>query len=62
MSPRSVVIVGAGLAAARAAETLRAEGFSGRIVVVGEEPHAPYERPALSKEFSPAPATKPLWR
>jgi len=43
--------VGAGLAGARAAETLRAAGFDGRIVLVGDEPVAPYERPALSKEF-----------
>ena len=43
------VIVGAGLAGAKAAETLRAEGFSGRIVLVGEEEHRPYERPPLSK-------------
>jgi 3-phenylpropionate/trans-cinnamate dioxygenase ferredoxin reductase component len=49
--PRSVFIVGAGLAGARCAETLRAEGFGGRITLVGEEPIAPYERPALSKEF-----------
>ena len=49
--PRTVLIVGAGLAGARAAETLRAEGFAGRILVVGEEPVAPYERPALSKEY-----------
>jgi NAD(P)H-nitrite reductase large subunit len=47
----TVVIAGAGLAGARAAETLRAEGFDGRVVLVGEEPVAPYERPALSKEF-----------
>lgn len=51
MTPRAVVIVGAGLAGARAAETLRAEGFDGRVLLVGEEPVAPYERPALSKEF-----------
>ena len=48
---KSVVIVGAGLAGVRCAETLRAEGFDGRIVLVGEESHPPYERPALSKEF-----------
>jgi len=51
MRPWTVVIVGAGLAGARAAETLRAEGFDGRVVLVGDEPVAPYERPALSKEF-----------
>ncbi|HKI91454.1 MAG TPA: FAD-dependent oxidoreductase [Gaiellaceae bacterium] len=51
MTPRAVVIVGAGLAGARAAETLRAEGYDGRVLLVGEEPVAPYERPALSKKF-----------
>lgn len=51
MTPRSVVIVGAGLAGARTAETLRSEGYDGRVVVIGDEPEAPYERPALSKEF-----------
>ncbi len=47
----NVLIVGAGLAGARCAETLRAGGFDGRITLVGDEPVAPYERPALSKEF-----------
>jgi 3-phenylpropionate/trans-cinnamate dioxygenase ferredoxin reductase component len=51
VSARSVVIVGAGLAGSRCAETLRSEGFDGRIVLVGEEERPPYERPALSKEF-----------
>ena len=51
MTLRTVAIVGAGLAGARAAETLRSEGFEGRIVLIGEEDVAPYERPALSKEF-----------
>ena len=51
MTPRTVVIIGAGLAGSRCAETLRAEGFDGRIVLVGEESTGPYERPALSKEF-----------
>ena len=46
-----VLIVGAGLAGARCAETLRAEGFDGPITLVGEEPVGPYERPALSKEL-----------
>ncbi|HEY7148210.1 MAG TPA: FAD-dependent oxidoreductase [Gaiellaceae bacterium] len=49
--PRSILVVGAGLAGARCAETLRAEGYDGELVLVGEEPFAPYERPALSKEF-----------
>ena len=50
-SARTVVIVGAGLAGSRCAETLRAEGFDGRIVLVGDEELPPYERPTLSKEF-----------
>jgi NADPH-dependent 2,4-dienoyl-CoA reductase/sulfur reductase-like enzyme len=45
------VIVGGGLAGATAAGTLREEGFSGRLVLVGAEPHLPYERPPLSKEL-----------
>ena len=48
---RSVVVTGAGLAGTRCAETLRAEGYEGRLTVLGAEPVAPYERPALSKEF-----------
>jgi 3-phenylpropionate/trans-cinnamate dioxygenase ferredoxin reductase component len=43
------VIVGAGLAGAKAVETLRAEGFDGTVVLVGAEPERPYERPPLSK-------------
>jgi NADPH-dependent 2,4-dienoyl-CoA reductase/sulfur reductase-like enzyme len=46
----STVIVGAGQAGAWAARTLRAEGFEGRIVLVGDEASPPYERPPLSKE------------
>jgi 3-phenylpropionate/trans-cinnamate dioxygenase ferredoxin reductase subunit len=45
------VIVGAGLAGAKAAETLRAEGFDGPVVLVGEERELPYERPPLSKGY-----------
>jgi 3-phenylpropionate/trans-cinnamate dioxygenase ferredoxin reductase subunit len=44
-------IVGAGLAGAKAAETLRAEGFDGRLLLLGEEPERPYERPPLSKAY-----------
>lgn len=49
--PETFVIVGAGMAGASAAETLRAEGFAGQIVLLGAEPHRPYERPPLSKEY-----------
>lgn len=47
---RTVVIVGSSLAGLRAAETLRTEGFGGRVVLVGDEPHLPYDRPPLSKK------------
>jgi 3-phenylpropionate/trans-cinnamate dioxygenase ferredoxin reductase component len=45
------VIVGAGLAGAKAAETLRQEGFDGRLILIGDEPERPYERPPLSKDY-----------
>jgi 3-phenylpropionate/trans-cinnamate dioxygenase ferredoxin reductase component len=45
------VIVGAGMAGGKAAETLREEGFDGDIVLVGAEPERPYERPPLSKDY-----------
>ena len=45
------VIVGGGLAGAKAAESLRTEGFDGDVVVFGSEPERPYERPALSKGY-----------
>src|SRR5436190_744111 len=47
----SYVIVGASLAGAKAAETLRDEGFDGDIVLIGAEPERPYERPPLSKGY-----------
>ncbi len=47
----TVLIAGAGLAGARCAESLRAFGWNGRVVVAGDEPHLPYERPALSKDL-----------
>jgi NADPH-dependent 2,4-dienoyl-CoA reductase/sulfur reductase-like enzyme len=47
----SYVIAGGGLAAAKAAETLRDEGFDGEIVLLGSEPERPYERPPLSKGY-----------
>jgi 3-phenylpropionate/trans-cinnamate dioxygenase ferredoxin reductase subunit len=45
------VIVGAGLAGAKAAEGLRTEGFDGRVVLIGEEAERPYDRPPLSKDY-----------
>jgi 3-phenylpropionate/trans-cinnamate dioxygenase ferredoxin reductase component len=45
------VIIGASLAGAKAAETLRGEGFDGRLVLLGAENERPYERPPLSKEY-----------
>jgi 3-phenylpropionate/trans-cinnamate dioxygenase ferredoxin reductase subunit len=50
-SKDTIVIVGAGLAGAKAAETLRSEGFNGRVVLVGDEGIRPYERPPLSKQY-----------
>ena len=46
---QALVVVGASLAGAKAAESARAHGFDGRVVLVGDEPAPPYERPPLSK-------------
>ncbi|MEX8495097.1 NAD(P)/FAD-dependent oxidoreductase [Sphaerotilus sp.] len=48
-SPRAMVIVGAGHVGGRAAQALRAFGWTGPILLIGAEPHLPYERPPLSK-------------
>ena len=45
-----IVIVGASLAGLRAAETLRDEGFKGKLTIIGDEKHEPYDRPPLSKQ------------
>src|SRR5919199_3089715 len=50
-APQTIVIAGAGFAGAKAAETLRAEGFDGRIEMLGAEAERPYERPPLSKDY-----------
>ena len=48
---KTFVIVGGGLTGAKAAATLREEGFGGRVVLVAEEDRLPYERPPLSKSY-----------
>jgi 3-phenylpropionate/trans-cinnamate dioxygenase ferredoxin reductase subunit len=50
-APRQIVVIGAGQAAAQLAISLRQGGFTGGLVVVGGEPHLPYQRPPLSKKF-----------
>ena len=50
-APDPVVIVGAGAAGNAVAETLRKEGYGGRIVLIGPEPDLPYDRPNLSKDY-----------
>jgi NADPH-dependent 2,4-dienoyl-CoA reductase/sulfur reductase-like enzyme len=56
---RTVVLVGAGLAGLRAAETLRREGYDGRLILLGEESGLPYDRPPLSKEVLTASTAPP---
>ncbi|MDF6045623.1 FAD-dependent oxidoreductase [Streptomyces sp. JH14] len=50
MTTERIVVVGASMAGLRAAEQLRAAGWTGTITVIGDEPHMPYNRPPLSKE------------
>ncbi len=47
----TIVVVGASLAGLRAAEELRHEGHAGPVIIVGDELHAPYDRPPLSKQL-----------
>ena len=51
MTEQTVVIIGASHAAVQAVDTLRREGHTGRIVLVGDEPYLPYNRPPLSKKY-----------
>ncbi|SDF00065.1 phthalate 3,4-dioxygenase, ferredoxin reductase subunit [Blastococcus aurantiacus] len=51
MTTETVVVVGSSTGGVRTAQALRREGFAGRIVLVGEEPHAPYDKPPLSKQY-----------
>jgi 3-phenylpropionate/trans-cinnamate dioxygenase ferredoxin reductase component len=54
-----IVIAGGGLAAQRCCERLRRKGYDGHIVMVCDEPHAPYDRPPLSKQFLAGKMTEP---
>jgi 3-phenylpropionate/trans-cinnamate dioxygenase ferredoxin reductase subunit len=56
MTGDRAVIVGASMGGLRAAEAMRKAGFTGEIVVIGDEPHMPYNRPPLSKAHSATPA------
>ncbi|MDQ0620617.1 FAD-dependent oxidoreductase [Arthrobacter globiformis] len=47
----TLAIVGASLAGLSAARAARAQGFTGRLVIIGDEEHRPYDRPPLSKDF-----------
>ena len=47
----TILIIGGGQAGAQAVDSLRREGFKGRLVLVSEEPQLPYQRPPLSKTF-----------
>src|ERR1700730_1554943 len=49
--PETIVIIGAGQAGAQAVQSLRADGFSGPITMVGDEAYPPYQRPPLSKAY-----------
>jgi len=51
VSRRTIAVVGASLSGLRAAQQLRAQGYDGDLVIVGAEPHLPYDRPPLSKEY-----------
>jgi NADPH-dependent 2,4-dienoyl-CoA reductase/sulfur reductase-like enzyme len=51
MTRRTIAIVGASLAGLRAAQELRAQGYEDDLVMVGAEPHVPYDRPPLSKDY-----------
>src|SRR5882724_6387366 len=50
LTKSTFILLGGGLASAIAASTLRAEGFDGRVIIVGDENHPPYSRPPLSKD------------
>ncbi|MFI5609358.1 NAD(P)/FAD-dependent oxidoreductase [Amycolatopsis sp. NPDC051903] len=59
--PRKIVIVGAGLAGASAAAAVREQGFGGDVLLMGSDPHRPYELPPLSKGVLLGTADEPDW-
>ncbi len=59
--PERIIIIGAGHAGGTTAITLRELGFSGSLTLIGEEGHAPYERPNLSKGFLCGDEPEPVW-
>lgn len=59
--PERIIIIGAGHAGGTTAITLRELGFSGSLTLIGEEDHAPYERPNLSKGFLCGDEPEPVW-
>lgn len=59
---RQVVIVGAGAAGVTAAQTLRQEGFQGRIIMVDKDPELPYDRTQLSKVLDATPLRRCVYR
>lgn len=61
MRPECIAVIGANLAGARAAESLRQCGFDGELLLVGEEAQRPYERPPLSKQALREEAVQPQW-
>ena len=65
MSSDTIVVIGGAQAGGWAAKTVRSEGYTGRVVLIGEERHPPYERPPLSKNVlagESAPETTHLWK
>src|SRR5262245_17145533 len=56
-NPMRYVLIGGGLASATAAENIRQRDAAGEITIIGEEPHLPYHRPPLSKEYARGDAT-----
>ena len=60
-SPNRIVIIGASLAGASAAISLRNQGYEGELILIGEESERPYERPPLSKAVLLGDAEEPDW-